>query len=69
MTILDRIYSSGEFDMDQEAERIISTFTRYGSIGEAELGPDMYIEYTGVDRLRHFGYGEQNQMEMAPFVK
>ena len=67
-------YSSGEFDIHNEPEKLIKVITGYASMSHAELGLDTYMELKGIDRFIDVSVdtpAKRNrlQLETSPFVK
>ena len=67
-------YSSGEFDIHKEPERLIKVLTGYVNMSDAELGLDTYIEQEGLDCFIDISTGASGerkrlQLETNAFVK
>ena len=67
-------YSSGEFDIHKEPEKLIKVITGYASMTDAELGLDTYTELKGTDRFIDVSADTHTkrsklQLERSPFVK
>ena len=67
-------YSSGEFDIHKEPEKLIKIITGYANMSDSELGLDTYMELRGMDRFIDVSADasakrKRLQLETTPFVK
>ena len=67
-------YSSGEFDIHKEPERLIRILTGYANMSVEELGLDTYIERDDTGRYSTIGAGAceketRLQLEQVLFIK
>lgn len=67
-------YSSGEFDIHKEPEKLIKVMIGYANMSDAELGLDTYTEFKGIDRFIDVSADasvkrKKLQLETSPFVK